>query len=67
MESDFEKGAVQRNLTYPFTPATANGPGFLRPSANSPARLPALPADHWNAPVYAHPLEHPYLTGQKEA
>jgi glyoxylase-like metal-dependent hydrolase (beta-lactamase superfamily II) len=23
-------------------------------------------ADHWNVPVYAHPLEHPYLTGQKE-
>ena len=23
-------------------------------------------ADHWNVPVYAHPLEHPYLNGQKE-
>jgi glyoxylase-like metal-dependent hydrolase (beta-lactamase superfamily II) len=23
-------------------------------------------ADHWNVPIYAHPLEHPYLTGQKE-
>jgi hypothetical protein len=37
MRSDFEKGAVQRNLTCPFTPATANGRGFLRPSANSAA------------------------------
>ncbi len=23
-------------------------------------------SDEWNAPVYAHPLEFPYLTGQKE-
>ena len=23
-------------------------------------------ADEWNVPVYAHPLEFPYLTGQKE-
>ena len=23
-------------------------------------------ADHWNVPIYAHPLERPYLTGQKE-
>jgi glyoxylase-like metal-dependent hydrolase (beta-lactamase superfamily II) len=23
-------------------------------------------AEGWNVPVYAHPLEHPYLTGQKE-
>lgn len=23
-------------------------------------------AEHWNIPVYAHPLEFPYLTGQKE-
>jgi glyoxylase-like metal-dependent hydrolase (beta-lactamase superfamily II) len=23
-------------------------------------------ADHWNVPVYAHPLEHAYLTGEKE-
>ena len=23
-------------------------------------------ADHWNAPIYAHPLEFPYLTGRAE-
>ena len=23
-------------------------------------------ADHWGVPIYAHPLERPYLTGQKE-
>jgi glyoxylase-like metal-dependent hydrolase (beta-lactamase superfamily II) len=23
-------------------------------------------AESWNVPVYAHPLEHPYLTGEKE-
>jgi glyoxylase-like metal-dependent hydrolase (beta-lactamase superfamily II) len=23
-------------------------------------------ADHWDVPIYAHPLEFPYLTGQKE-
>jgi hypothetical protein len=23
-------------------------------------------ADEWNVPIYAHPLEFPYLTGQKE-
>ncbi len=23
-------------------------------------------ADHWNVPIYAHPLERSYLTGQKE-
>ncbi len=23
-------------------------------------------AEHWNVPIYAHPLEFPYLTGQKE-
>ena len=23
-------------------------------------------ADHWDAPIFAHPLEFPYLTGQKE-
>jgi glyoxylase-like metal-dependent hydrolase (beta-lactamase superfamily II) len=23
-------------------------------------------ADHWNVPIYAHALERPYLTGQKE-
>jgi glyoxylase-like metal-dependent hydrolase (beta-lactamase superfamily II) len=23
-------------------------------------------ADHWNVPVYAHPLEFPYLTGERE-
>lgn len=23
-------------------------------------------ADHWNVPIYAHPLEFPYLTGEKE-
>jgi glyoxylase-like metal-dependent hydrolase (beta-lactamase superfamily II) len=23
-------------------------------------------AEHWNVPVYAHPLEHPYLTGKQE-
>jgi glyoxylase-like metal-dependent hydrolase (beta-lactamase superfamily II) len=23
-------------------------------------------AESWNVPVYAHPLEHPYLTGKKE-
>jgi glyoxylase-like metal-dependent hydrolase (beta-lactamase superfamily II) len=23
-------------------------------------------ADHWDVPIYAHPLERPYLTGQQE-
>jgi glyoxylase-like metal-dependent hydrolase (beta-lactamase superfamily II) len=23
-------------------------------------------AQHWDVPIYAHPLEHPYLTGQRE-
>src|SRR5579872_1717309 len=23
-------------------------------------------ADHWGVPIYAHPLEHPYLTGARE-
>lgn len=23
-------------------------------------------AEHWNVPIYAHPLEFPYLTGQRE-
>src|SRR5258708_3612142 len=23
-------------------------------------------ADHWHVPIYAHPLEHPYLTGARE-